>query len=227
RDGIYSIVQWDEVTARHFAEEASDGYDRRTILKLAALLHDIAKPQTKAPDETGRIRFLGHQSLGAQMAEAICQRLRLSSRGVRMVSAMLEHHLRPTQMAQGAELPTARAVYRYFRDLDEVAVDTLYLCLADYLAAKGPTLDVKDWERHVRIVAHILEAGLVERAPSKSRWLVNGHDLMEALGLTPGPSLGDVLDAVHEAQAVGEVASREEALEWAGRYVRKIGVAPR
>jgi poly(A) polymerase len=208
-------------------EEASDGHSRRAILKLAALLHDIAKPRTKAPDENGRIRFLGHQEQGARMAEAVCQRLRLSSRGVRMVSAMVEHHLRPTQMAQGAELPTARAVYRYFRDLEDVAVDTLYLCLADYLAAKGPALDVEDWKRHVRIVGHILKAGQAARPSSATAWLVNGHDLMEALDLAPGPSLGEALDAVHEAQAVGEVSSREEALEWASRYVRKMGVAPR
>jgi len=203
----------------HFAQVVSDGHNRRTMLRLAALFHDIAKPATKAVDERGRTRFLGHQAEGAALAGDILERLRLSRRGVQMVCGMVEHHLRPTQMSQGAEMPTPRAVYRYFRDLKEVAIDTLYLCLADYLAARGPKLVLDDWDRHARIVRRILEAGLEKRSPEEKPWLVNGHDLMKALGLSEGSFLGAVLEAVHEAQVAGEVKTREEALAWAGSYV--------
>jgi len=222
-DPVLGYVPWDARRSAYFAEVVSDGHTRRTLMKLAALLHDIAKPATKAVDSEGRTRFLGHTGQGASVAEEVLGRLRLSSRGVEMVSGMVAHHLRPTQMSQGVDLPTPRAVYRYFRDLGDIAIDTLYLCFADYLAARGPNLVLDDWQRHVRIVGHILETGLAERTPQRSVKLINGHDLMKTFDLPAGAFLGAVLEAVHEAQALGEVKTREEALAWVGRYIEKKG----
>ena len=122
----------------YFSQEVSDGHTRLTMLKLAALLHDVAKPATRSVEPSGRIRFLGHHKVGARVTEEILGRLRLGGRGIELVATMIEHHLRPSQMAQRGEMPTARAVYRYFRDLGDAAIDTLYLNLADYLAARGP-----------------------------------------------------------------------------------------
>ena len=62
-------------------------------------------------------------------------RLRLGNKGTAMICGVVEHHLRPAQMSHGREMPTSRAVYRYFRDVGNVATDTLYLSLADHLAA--------------------------------------------------------------------------------------------
>jgi poly(A) polymerase len=170
------------------------------------------------------MRFLGHPGIGAAITGRILDRLHLSRRGTGMVARMVEYHLRPTQMSQDVEMPTARAIYRYFRDVKDVAIDTLYLCLADYLAARGPLLVLDDWERHVRIVGHIFRTGLKDKPQQKARaWLVNGRDLMEDLGLSPGPFLGEVLEAIHEAQAAGEVNTRDEALKRARKYVKELG----
>ena len=83
---IYTLVPWTLGLAEHFSEKVSNGHTRRTILKLTALLHDIAKPQTKGIDETGRTRFLGHSELGAEMVAIRLTELRLSARGIAMVS---------------------------------------------------------------------------------------------------------------------------------------------
>ena len=183
------------------------------MLKLAALLHDIAKPQTRTIDATGRTRFLGHPVLGASMADDILERMRLSNMGKDMVHGMVENHLRPLQMSQDGELPTPRAVYRYFRDVGDVAIDTLYLSLADHLAARGPDLDMEGWRRHADIVTHILEVGTHQQTPEKMPRLVTGHDLMQEFSLSPGPHLGLLLDEVNEAQASGVVSTRDEALD--------------
>ncbi len=214
---IYSLAPWTPDLAEHFSEKVSDGHTRRTILKLAALLHDIAKPQTKGIDETGRTRFFGHSELGAEMAVSRLTELRLSTRGIAMVSKMVEQHLRPGNMRQGVDWPTSRAIYRYFRDLDDVAVDTLYLALADYLAAKGPELMLDEWGEHARIIAHILESGTRQTASEKIQRLVTGHDLMQELGLEPGPKVGILLEKIEEARAAGEVNTREEALAMAAK----------
>ena len=213
-DPLTSLVPWDQETDRRFAQEVVDGHPRLVVLKLSALLHDVAKPRTKAVDAKGRTRFLGHHTLGASMSSDILHRLRLSNRGVGMVCGMVENHLRPTQMSQGAEMPTPRAVYRYFRDVEDVAIDTLYLSLADHLAARGPEIDMDSWRRHVGIVNHVLEVGTRAQSPERMPRLITGHDLILELGLSPGPRLGDLLEGVRDAQAAGEVGTREGALAW-------------
>jgi poly(A) polymerase len=209
---IYFYVPWTPDTKEYFSREVSDGHTRRTMLKLTALLHDIAKPQTKSRDDTGRIRFFGHSELGAEMAAERLAQLRVGSRGIAMVSKMVEQHLRPANMHQGLELPTHRAIYRYFRDLGDVAVDTLYLAMADYLAAKGPELVPDDWGNHARIMAYILQVGTQQTSPDRPDRLVTGHDLIEQFDLEPGPQIGILLETINEARAAGEISSREEAL---------------
>ena len=217
-------LPWPEEMADYMAQQVSDGHSRRTLIKLAALLHDVAKPQTKTVDSSGRTRFLGHQTLGASVSRDLLNRLRISAKGVRMVCDIVEHHLRPTHMSQGEELPTARAIYRYFRDVGEVAVDTLYLSLADHLAARGPQLDMDEWRHHVKIITHILEIGACQQEPDKMPRLITGHDLMSEFGLRPGPEIGAFLEQAREAQAAGEIRTREDTLAWvrdrlAGREV--------
>ena len=209
---IFMSVPWTPESAAYFNKEAGDGHSRRTILKLAALFHDIAKPQTKATGENGRTRFLGHSELGATMASGRLTQLRLSSRTIAMVGKMVEHHLRPGNMNHGLELPTYRAIHRYFRDVDDVAVDTLYLALADHLAAKGPDLSMEQWSAHARMIGHILESGSKQPGSTGPKRLITGHDLIEHLGLDPGPLVGQILETVVEAQALGEIHNRREAL---------------
>ncbi len=212
---IYSLAPWNAEAEAYFAEEVGDGFSRRTVLKLAGLLHDIAKPQTKAPDKTGRIRFLGHSELGAEMVTDRLAQLRFSSRIVSMVAGMVEHHLRPSQLRHGNEEPTPRAVHRYYRDVGDVAVDTVYLAMADYLAAKGPEVVADRWANHARMLGNLLQAGR-EKAPAKGpRRLLTGHDLMQRLNLPPGPQIGRLLAQIDEARAAGEIGTREEALDLA------------
>ncbi len=216
---IYFLAPWTAETAEYFGQEVSDGHTRRTILKLAGLLHDIAKPQTKKPDATGRIRFLGHSELGAEMAQARLTQLRLSSRGVAIVTRMVEHHLRPSQLRNGDEDPSPRAIFRYFRDLEEVAIDTVYLAMADYLAAKGPEIVPDHWANHARMLSHILQAG-TQQAPAKGpERLITGNVLMQHFNLTPGPQIGRLLNQLDEARAAGEVSTQAEALALAARVL--------
>ena len=222
---IYTQLPWPGGREEYFNQVISDGHNRRTVLKLAALLHDVAKPQTKHMDETGRTRFPGHPELGAAIAETRLTQLHMSARGVAAVCKMVEEHLRPATMQQGAELATARAVYRYFRDLGDVAIDTLFLWMADHLAAKGPELDTDAWSVHARMVAHILELGAQPEVAAQKERLVTGLDLMERFHLVPGPLIGNLLAQIEEAQAVGELATRDDAFVLASKVLEKDGIS--
>ena len=207
----------------YFTEEVSDGYTRLTMLKLAGLLHDIAKPATKTVESSGRIRFLGHDVLGSEMCGEILQRLRISTRGVESVKLMVQSHLRPNQLAPKGELPSGRAIYRYFRDLGDVALDTLYLNLADHLAAAGPSLKTDEWLRNCSLIKHIMYEGSKYNSKETSRKLLNGDDIMSIFSMGSGPKIGVLLSIVREAQFNGEIKTKEEAIKLLKtNYVRTV-----
>jgi poly(A) polymerase len=213
---VLAAVPWSDILARHFARPVSGGSTRRSLLKLAALLHDVAKPQTKALTEDGRTRFLGHPKDGAAIAADILERLRFSGKEVKLVEIVIKYHMRPGQMSQEG-LPTRRAIYRYFRDCEEAGIDILFLSLADHLATRGPNLNLTGWQEHARLVEYVLAQHAEQEKLVAPARLVSGHDLINVFNIKPGPGMGQLLEAAREAQASGEVSTREEALA----YVRK------
>jgi len=216
------VVPWSAELARHFDQGVSSGSTRRALLKLAALLHDIAKPQTKAIDARGRMRFLEHAQQGAAKAVNILGRLRFSTKEVKLVETMIKHHLRPGQLSQEG-LPSHRAIYRFFRDGTEAATDILFLSMADHLATRGPHLNLTQWQQHAQMVEYVLAQREQEKNLVKPPKLVDGHDLINILGMSPGPKLGQLLESVREAQAAGEVTTREEALSYIrGRLLTNV-----
>ncbi len=214
-------IPWSPWLTEYFDEEYADGHTRATYLKLAALLHDVAKPETRAVQPDGRVRFLGHPVKGAATSKKILKRFRASSKATEAIRVMVDQHLRPSQLAQKGEMPTSRAVYRYYRDVGDVAVDTLYLCMADYLAARGPDLDLEDWARHCGRMRFTLQEKRVQEAPERQQRLLTGHDLMAIFNLSPGPELQPILDMVQEAHAAGEANTKEEALAMVSRSLDK------
>jgi len=206
-----AVVPWSARLAQHFDQEVSQGSTRRSLLKMSAFLHDVAKPQTKAFDEKGRMRFLGHAAEGAAIAVDILERLRFSTREIKAVETAIEHHLRPGQMGQN-ELPTNRAIYRYFRATGETGIDVLFLSLADHLATRGANFNLAAWQEHANMVDYVLIKHFEEEGEGALPKLVDGHDLINTFGMSPGPRVGEILEMVREAQAAGELTTREEAL---------------
>jgi len=208
---MLAVAPWSDAIDEHLSQEVSSGSNHKALLKLGGLLHDIAKPQTKSVDDEGRTHFYGHTNEGADMAVAILERLRFSNREISLVKSLVYHHLRPAQMAN-EELPTQRAIYRYFRDTGDAGIDILLLALADYLASRGPLVDMEEWKEHCQLIDYILtehDKQQVQVLPVK---LIDGHDLMNIFGLAPGPLIGELLAMAREAQASGDLTTREEAL---------------
>ncbi|MDY7018646.1 MAG: HD domain-containing protein [Chloroflexota bacterium] len=224
---ILTTAPWSAEIDVHLSQEVSSGSNRRSLLKLGGLFHDIAKPKTKSIDDTGRARFLGHAKEGAEMTASVLERLRFSRREIDIVKNLVYYHLRPVQMTnenlpvlpstykeEGKEgpFPSRRAIYRYFRDTGDNGVDILFLALADYLASRGPLIHMETWQRLCHLVNYILTEGGKQENRVKPVKLVNGHDLMNKFGLTPGPLVGKLLSIVYEAQASGEITTDKEAL---------------
>jgi putative nucleotidyltransferase with HDIG domain len=214
-----TLGQFAGSVAAHLAVEISGGRDRAGLLKLGALLHDVGKPATWSQDEDGHIHFYDHEPVGARIAAERLRELRFSRDEVRRVRVMIEQHLRPAYLSR-AEKVTRRAVYRYFRATGDIGVEVMLLSLADHLATWGPDLQERRWSRRLGVaetlLTHYFERHEETVAPPP---LITGHDLMAELGLDTGPEIGRLLEALREAQAAGEVRTREDALALAGRLL--------
>jgi putative nucleotidyltransferase with HDIG domain len=196
----------------HVGLRMCDARPRLVTLKLAALLHDTGKPAARGVDNNGRVRFIGHHQQGAEIAAEAMRRLRFSSIEVRLGETIVRYHMRPLLLAN-QESVSSRAVYRFFRDIGQAGVDVLLHALADHRATVTAGSPDEVWLRLVNLTARMLgdywerQSERVKPAP-----LVTGYDLLHELGLQPGPQIGELLEAVLEAQVSGEVSTRAEAL---------------
>ena len=173
------------------------------VLALSALLHDVGKPRTSRTEPSGRIRFFGHEGVGARMAEEIMRRLRFSNDQVEAVAACIANHMA-------------------FKDAPQMRVSTLKRMLArptfpeelelhrvDCTASHGE-LDI-----HRFLLAKQSEFSQEEIKPKP---LVTGHDLRD-LGIPAGPGMGAILHQLMDEQLEGRFADREAAL----RRARELG----
>ena len=199
-------TRWGELRAHLDAHAAA--------LRLATLLHDVGKPATRSVEPNGRTRFFGHDEVGSRLASEMLRALRLPEVVVERVALLVRQHLRPGQVAAPGQPPSARALYRFQRALGDATPDVCVLFLADSLATAGAETLLPRWPAYV---AHVQRIATWEPPPAAAllRRVVDGHAVMRATGLAPGPAVGRVLAAVEEAAAAGEVRSEGEALRLA------------
>lgn len=206
---------------QHLGSVLSSGRPRVVLLKLAILLHDIGKPATRSLEEDGRVRFLRHEQVGGKLAAGALERLRYSSSEVHVVECIVRNHMRLLTLI-GREGVSSRAVYRFFRDTEDAGIDILLHALADHLATYALEPEESGWQRLVDLAASMMGSYLDRGADqAKQRSLLTGHDLLRDFELSPGPLIGELLEAVREAQAIGEVRTRDEAMELVRRLLNE------
>jgi UTP:GlnB (protein PII) uridylyltransferase len=187
------------------------GLTRREVWKLAVLLHDVAKPETRSVDADGRTRFIGHDRLGADRAAAIARRLAWPGRALEVLAQLVRHHLRPMHLGM-LDVVTARARYRFHRDLAEEVPALVCLTIADAAGTDGRMPDGVYRGGTRALLESLLAGEQVAAREAAEPPLVRGGDVMGALGLAPGPAVGEALRRAREAQALGLVRTRDEAL---------------
>lgn len=170
-------------------------------LVFAVLLHDVAKPVTATVDETGRIRFSGHDRAGAEMAEEIMRRLRFSGAETEATVEMVRQHMVFKDVPKMREAKLKRFMARPTFD------DELELHRVD---CEGSHRMLDNYEFLLRKREEFANEPIIPPP------LVRGDDLI-ALGLKPGPKFGEILEEVETQQLEGNLRTREEALDWVKR----------
>ncbi len=170
-------------------------------LVLSVLLHDIGKPRTATLDEEGRIRFNGHDRVGAEMTEALLQRLRFSRAEIDATVEAVRQHMvfKDVPNMRVAKLKRFMARPTFHDELELHRVDC---------ASSHGMLDNYEF-----LVAKREEFANEPIIPPP---LVRGDDL-KALGLRPGPMFGEILEAVETRQLEGAFKDRDDALAWVKR----------
>jgi len=200
------------------AEPLADELTRGEALRWGALLHDAAKPLTRAVrPQDGRVTFIGHDVRGAELARAVLGRLRASERLRAHVSALVRHHLRLGFLVHEPQPLPRRVLFAYLRVCSPVEVDVTLLSAADRLATRGQRSG-EAVRAHLALAHDVLGETLRWRADGPPKPLLRGDDLARALGIATGPRVGSLLEALAAAQYAGEVSEREQALA----YVRTL-----
>lgn len=232
-DSIYP--DWKDRFAEALGAGLPKGSDPKALVRLACLLHDVAKPAT-AKKIKGRLRFFGHESRGASMSLEILKRLRFSGDEADAVRVCVHHHLRPGNLAAN-KIVSDKAVFRFFRDLDAHGVRLLAVCWADHASYLTPAAlrsilpkiaedphrsdlskvrseDARKTLFHLQVVSYLLDQWFNRPETSRPTRILDGNSVMKALGIPPGPGVGEALEALTEAQAEGIVKNRSEALDF-------------
>ncbi len=222
-DGTRVAAAWTPAVARtlaahrpaliaHLDAPIDGGLYARQLLRWSALFHDSGKPATQTRDDDGRLRFLGHDEAGARLTSARLNHFRFSAEAVRRARDTVAGHMRPLHLALDGRPPSRRAIYRYYRALREAGVDVVLLSLADHLATYDGPGPEDSWAALLAVATALLDAYFTAYhetvAPAR---LLNGQEIMALLDIGPGPQLGQLLAALEEAQAAGEVTTRAEA----------------
>lgn len=199
--------------------------DKVRLLKWAALFHDAGKPATRKiiKECDNRITFHAHEDTGSRMFGDFASRLRWSIRHKQWVSDLIEMHMHPFHLCNVLRSEgeiSRRAKLKLCRRAGDDLAGLFLLAMADSLAGRGPEKPEGIEKMVAALYSELEEMSEVVMRPLINRpKLLTGHDLIDTLGLTPGPQFKAILEAVEMASLEGKIVSREDALAWVRRYM--------
>jgi len=160
------------------------------IVRLAALLHDVGKPQAEGKDKDGLVTFYNHEVKGARIAYEICDRLRFSKKETERIVSLIRWH-----MFSVNENLTDAGVRRFIRRIGvENVADMMDLRIGDRLG--GGTQTAESWR--LKKFKERVAGELAPKPFSLNDLAIDGNDIMQELNLSPGPRIGEMLKTLFE-----------------------------
>src|SRR5680860_183494 len=160
------------------------------IVRFAALIHDVGKPEVLAKDEKGLVIFHNHETVGARVAKEICEKLKFSKKDKNRVVNLIRWHMFTVD-----EHITDAAIRRFIRRIGvENVKDVIDLRIGDRLG--GGTQTAESWR--LKLFKKRIEEQLGPKPFSIENLAINGNDIMKELKLKPGPKIGEILQKLFE-----------------------------
>ncbi len=200
-----------------------------TAIKWAALFHDVGKPATRdvLPEKDDRITFYGHDEEGRRKFEEFAERLKWSRTSRERVSKLIAMHMHPFHLCNTLRTKgslSERAQLKICRKAGENLIGLFLIAMADSLAGQGDDkVDAVEEElTHLFNTLETLNREKVIPVLSGPK-LLTGHDLIDTLGISPGPDFKEILEALDLAVIEGTVSDREGALDWVRGFIADKG----
>lgn len=199
----------------HLIETVKNVRINKPELKLAAFLHDLAKPDcwTIEPD-TGRHRFIGHDELGSKKVIPILKKLKFSNKQIEYISKMIKYHIYPSSLMSNPDV-TDSAIVRFIRKIDINTPDLIELARADRLSARGPMVTDEMVENNLNNLEILLQKyNKISPKLKTLPKLIDGNEIMKLLNIKPSPLLGEIIEEVKELQFEGKINTKKEAIDY-------------
>ena len=185
------------------------------FLKLAGFLHDIGKPSCWTIEEdTGRHRFIQHDSIGADLCIPILKQLKFSKKQIEYIKTLIKYHIYPSSLVSAQDVQD-KAFLKFYRKMDGYVIDVIILAMADRLSARGVKVTDDIVNKNISNLTKLLNDYLEKYKNLKPLpKLLNGKEIMNILNIKQSPKLGEVINELKEAQISGSVNTKEEAIEF-------------
>lgn len=198
----------------HLEKVDFGGFSRIVHLRLACFLHDIGKFSTWTIEEDGRHRFIGHDEVGAILAVPYLKKMTFSNKQIDYIKYIIKKHMYPTAVVSAPEI-NEKIMMRYVRKSEDNAIDNILIAQADRLSARGPEITDEIVNENISSLNSLLKFYLDVRDSLKPLpKLLDGNEVMQILNLKPSRRLGEILEALKEAQISGEVNTKNEAINF-------------
>lgn len=205
-----------DILEQHLNEPFSENVNKKNLLKFIAVFHDCAKPEC-AKRMDNKMRFLGHEELGAKKTAQIMKELKMSNKEIEFAKAIISEHMRPSNLAK-SEVITNRAQMRLFRDIKENTPYLLILAMSDwhsYKTLKKKIYSPKVLKQQEKSVAKLI-LGYYDFINNKPKdKIIDGNVLMKELKLKPGKIIGELLQYINNAYEEGRIKDKTQALKYA------------
>ncbi len=203
--------QLDAQTQEALTHPSSHGATEYGLVKMACLFHDIAKPHTWQVEANFRHRFLGHEKKGVDVLSPLLSEWKLSQAVKHRVSRLVEWHLYPCTFD---EQSSEKSRLRFFRRIAEDTPFLIVLALADTLSTRGHAFTPDALATAQADLLDVLHRYWQGKSQRQAPPLLDGESIMQALGIPPSPKVGQIFGQLKDAQALGRIHTREEALDF-------------
>lgn len=199
----------------HLIETVKNIRINKPELKIAAFLHDIAKPDCwTIEQDTGRHRFIGHDEAGSKKVIPILKELKFSNRQIEYISKMIKYHIYPSALMSQKD-KTDKAIIRFIGKIGKDTPDLIELARADRLSARGEAV-TDDMVKENLFNLELLNKKYEEISPKLKKLpkLIDGNKIMEILQIPPSSKLKKIIEEIKELQLEGKINTENDAVNY-------------
>lgn len=199
----------------HLIETTKNVRINKPELKIAALLHDLAKPDCwTIEEETKRHRFIGHDEIGSKKVIPILKDLKFSNKQIEYISKMIKYHIYPSALMCSQD-KTEKSIIRFIRKINEDTIDLIELARADRLSAQGEAITKEIVENNLQQL-EILKEKYIQISPKLKEMpkLIDGNEIMKILNIPPSSKLKEIIEEIKERQIEGTIQTKDDAIEF-------------